>query len=90
MGPVAEGIVIGIGGTLGATIVGMVGATMRKLWKTPKRVDRLERLLPTMARALLILLRIHAGEDVNGDIKTVLNELDGVLTNGSVSLKEKS
>ncbi len=88
MGPIAEGIVIGIGGTLGATAVGMMGATMKRLWRTPKRIDRIEKMIPPMARALLVMLRVHMGEDVNGDMKAILKELDDVLTDGAISQKE--
>jgi hypothetical protein len=89
MGPIAEGIVIGIGGTAGAAALGMLATTMRRLWKTPKRLERIERLIPPIARALLVMLRVHMGEEVNGDVKAILKELDEVLTDGAVSQKEK-
>ena len=89
MGPIAEGIVIGIGGTLGASVCGMVAATMVRLWRSPKRIDRIERLIPPMARALLVILRVHMGEEINGEMKDILKELDGVLTDGAISQKEK-
>jgi hypothetical protein len=89
MGPIAEGIVIGIGGSLGATTLGIAGATMVRLWRTPKRVDGIERIIPPMARALLVLIRVHLGEKVNGEMKGVLKELDNVLTEGAISQKEK-
>lgn len=53
--------------------------------KLRKRVTRVERYIPTSARALLVILRIHLHEETNGDVKQALDGLDAVATGLMVS-----
>lgn len=82
-----EGMMMGIGGTVGAAILIAMVALIARQWKSPRRIDRLERLVPSIARALLVLLHVHRIEDTNGDVAAAENELTKIITDGSVSQK---
>jgi|GEM_PF-3997774 len=82
-----EGIVIGVGVAVLSGFIIFIGNVLAKLWNTPKRLDRLERIIPTMARALLVLLQVHVYEKPDGEAEQALTELKAILTDGSVSQK---
>ena len=90
MGPIGEGIIIGIGSTAGVGIITMVGTTLARVWKTPKRLDRIERLVPILLRGMWAVLKMHVDEQ-NGstdpDIKRAFSELTEIVTDGAVSQK---
>lgn len=82
-----EGILIGIASTVGASLVFGGGALVCRVWHTPKRLDRLERLLPPMVRAVLVLLRTQKSGTSNGGLDESIGELEEVLSDGAVSQK---
>lgn len=88
-----DGIIIGIGSTVGALILLTLAALVARQWKSPKRIDRLERIVPPMARGVWALLGEHVREH-NGDapkeIVEAYSELTAVVTDGVVSQKAKA
>jgi hypothetical protein len=92
MGPIEEGIVIGIGSTAGLGILTFLITALNRVWKTPKRLDRVERVLPVIARGVWALLGEHVREhngDASPEITQAYTELTDVVTNGVVSQKTK-
>ncbi len=85
-----EGIIVGIASTIGIGILTWLCAALIRLWRTPKRIDRLEKLIPPIARGLLALLEVHKGEGTNGNVKEAHEELQGLLCNQAVSQKAQS
>lgn len=85
-----DGIIIGIGSTVGALFLVALAALVARQWKSPKRIDRLERVVPPMARGVWALLGEHVREH-NGDapeeIVKAYAELTAVVTDGVVSQK---
>ena len=81
-----QDIIVGAGASvLGGLVVGGAVA-LRKLWRTPRRLDRIERLIPALLRAVQALLIVQrdcgAG---NGAVNDSLEELQQLVTNGAVS-----
>jgi hypothetical protein len=87
MNPVTQGILIGAGSAILMTLLTIIAASLARLWHTPKRLDRLDRLIPTMARALLVLLQRHVNDETDNEAEAALTELKGILTDGAVSQK---
>jgi len=85
-----DGIIAGIGSTVGALIlVGLVALVVRQ-WKTPKRVDRLERIVPVLTRGVWALLGLHVQEhngDVPREIQDAYSKLTEIVSDGIVSQK---
>jgi hypothetical protein len=82
-------ILVGAGASvLGGLVVGGAMA-LRRLWRTPQRLDRIERLVPALLRAVQALLIVQrdcgAG---NGAVQDSLEELQQLVTNGAVSQRE--
>jgi len=84
-----DGILVGIGGTVGAIIVVGLASLVARQWRSPKRIDRIERVLPAFARALLALLQVHVAEETNGAIKEAEDELRHILTESVISQRER-
>lgn len=82
-----EGILIGVASTVGASLVLGGAALICRVWHTPKRLDRLERLLPPMVRAVLVLLRTQKTGSENGELDNSIHELEDVLSDGAISQK---
>jgi hypothetical protein len=86
-----EGIAIGVGSAIGALILVAITALITRQWRTPKRVDRLEAVVPPMARGIFALLEYHVLGD-NGNKETMkisLDELRDVTTDKMVSQRAK-
>ncbi len=85
-----QDIIVGAGASvLGGLVVG--GAlVLRKLWRTPRRLDRIERLIPALLRAVqaLLIAQRDCGAG-NGAVNDSLEELQQLVTNGAVS-RERS
>jgi len=87
-----EGIIVGIVGTVGAAILIALVALITRQWKSPKRLDRLEGVVPPMARGIFALLEFHVfgdTSDARETMKASLNELREVTTDKMVSQKAK-
>jgi ribosomal protein L30/L7E len=83
-----EGIAIGVGSTLLAAIIIAMSATIARLWHSPKRLDRIDAVIPALCRAVLVLLRLHKeGEKVNGELVESIREMTNITTNQTVSQK---
>lgn len=90
MSPETEGILIGSGAIVFAGLLTYVATQLARLWRTPKRLDRLERIIPTMARGLWALLGEHVREhngDTSAEIVDAYRQLTDVVTDGVVSQK---
>lgn len=91
MSPEVTGILIGACSLLAAAILTALGAAIIRLWRTPKRIDRLERMIPPLTRGVWALLGEHV-RDSNGDssqeIKDAYAGLTDIVTDGVVSQKE--
>lgn len=53
-----------------------------------KRLNRVEQIVPQVARGMIVILRIHMHEETNGDIKKSLDELTETATGLMVSQKD--
>jgi uncharacterized membrane protein YccC len=81
-----EGIIIGIVVTVGATLVIALAAALIRLWRSPKRLDRLEAVVPAMARGIMLLLRSHqAAGKAKKEVQDALDELQKLTTDMMVS-----
>ena len=60
-----------------------------RLWHTPKRLDRLEGIIPILTRGMWAILKIHINGNTDKDVSTAFDELTRAVTNGVVSQKEK-
>jgi len=68
-----------------------VVVVMGKVWRTPKRVDRLERAMVPTARGVWALLKLHIDEhngETTPEIAEAYKELSDVVFGGIVSQKE--
>jgi hypothetical protein len=87
-----SGILIGICSMAGATILAWIAAALVRLWRTPKRIDRLEKVVPIIGRGVWALLAIHVREH-NGDTDPMVinayDECTRAFTDGVVSQKAK-
>jgi hypothetical protein len=82
---VFEGVMIGVISAVATAMLIFLSATIVRLWHSPKRLDRLDRLIPTMARALLVLLQRHVNDSPDSEAEIALTELKAILTDGAVS-----
>jgi len=85
-----DGIIIGIGSTVGALILVALAALVARQWRSPKRIDRLERVVPILTRGVWALLGLHVQEhngDVAPEITDAYSDLTKIVTNGVVSQK---
>ena len=78
---------LGVGGTLLAGLVVFFVSSIVRLWHTPKRLDRLERIMPVTLRALLAVLSCQKRGTCNGETDAAIEEINQLLTNGAVSQK---
>jgi hypothetical protein len=81
------GVLLGVGGTLLAALLAWILVSIARQWRSPKRIDRLERMIPPIARALLVLLDVHCVEGTNGEVKETRTELHRILSDQAVSQK---
>jgi hypothetical protein len=102
MGPIAEGIIIGMSGISMASVLALAGGSIVKLWHTPKRLDRIEAGYPLIFEGLALLLDVTAlqvrcqqGSKCNGEldnanesIRTYKKKLSDHLTLSTISKKE--
>ena len=58
--------------------------------KYSKRLDRVETVIPPIARGMLVILKIHLGQETNGDVKESLDELQKLSTDMMVSQRERT
>lgn len=79
MNPELSGVLIGAGSIVGAAILVALAAAIIRVWRTPKRLDRLERVVPPIARGLWALLGEHV-RDHNGDTSPEVAEAYKLLT----------
>lgn len=85
-----NGILIGIGSTIGALVLVALAALVARQWKSPKRLDRLDAVVPMLARGILALLEFHIFGDTNGSKQTMKkswDELRTITTDKMVSQK---
>jgi hypothetical protein len=86
---VVEGILEGAGAAVvGGLIVGSFTIT-RRLWHTPQRLDRIERLVPPLLRAVQALLIAAKRGAANGEVDDSIEELKQLTTDGMISQKER-
>ncbi len=81
-----QDIIVGAGASvLGGLVVGGAVA-LRKLWRTPRRLDRIERLIPALLRAVqaLLIAQRDCGAG-NGAVNDSLEELQQLVTDGAIS-----
>lgn len=82
-----EGIAIGVGSAALAALVVFLATTIARLWHSPKRLDRIERILPAMVRAMLAILKCQKAGVCNGDTDEAIAEINKLLSDGIVSQK---
>ncbi len=80
--------ILGAGGTLLAGLIVFFVTSIARLWHTPKRLDRLEKIMPVTLRALLAVLSCQKRGVSNGETDAAIEEINQLLTNGAVSQKE--
>jgi hypothetical protein len=88
MGPIIDGL-IGAGSVVLTGLVTAVAALMIRLWRTPKRVERLEVAIPVLIRATLVQLRCLKAGKCNGEADETISEVEAFLSNNVISVKEK-
>lgn len=52
-----EGITIGVGSAVATGFIAFLTAHMIRQWSSPKRLDRLEKVIPVMVRSMLAILK---------------------------------
>lgn len=92
MNPIVQEIIgAGFGGAVTLAIVGFIHYRGR-IGRVPKRVDRLEAVIPAMIRAEIATLEFHIYGELNGTTKDLmkksLDELRLLTSDGVVSRKE--
>ncbi len=85
-----EGIAIGVGSTVVTGMVLWIAAALARVWRTPKRLDRVEAILPVLLRSNLAMLRCQKAGTCNGDTDAAIRDIETLLTNAAVSQKGKS
>lgn len=85
-----EGIFIGAASLALAGLIAFFASTIIRLWHTPKRLDRLEAVIPVIVRSLLAILRCQKAGVCNGETDGAIAEIEALLSNGIVSQKAKS
>ena len=78
---------LGVAGTLLAGLIVFFVSSVIRLWHTPKRLDRLERITPVLLRAMLAVLTCQKQGTCNGKTDEAIDEINALLTNGAVSQK---
>ena len=90
MSPELSGILIGIGSIAGATLLALFAGAQVRLMHTPKRLDRIETILPPLLRAMLAVLKCQREGKCNGMTDDAIQELEELMTNGIISRKAKA
>lgn len=73
---------------LGGLVVGGAVA-LRRVWRSPKRLDRIERLIPCLLRATYAMLVCQKDCGMgNGAVEAALQEVQRLVTDGAVSMKD--
>ena len=92
MGPIAEGIIVGVGSTVVVGFLSGLTPPVKRALKAAKRVDRIENALPALTRGVWALLGVHVAE-CNGttspEIKESYEELTRIVTDSIISQKAK-
>ena len=87
LSPETQGILIGAASIIAAGLLTTVAAQLMRLWHTPKRLDRIETLIPPLLRAIMCLLKNQKAGKCNGTTDATIEELEALLTDQSVSQK---
>ena len=87
MSAMTTGILVGAGGLLLAGFLTYLVVQLSRLWHTPKRLDRIETLLPPLLRAVLCMLKNQKAGKCNGTTDMTIAEIEELLTDQSVSQK---
>jgi len=80
-----EGIAIGVGSAAVFAFLVFLTSQIVRLWHTPKRIDRLERVVPVIFRSLLAILRCQKAGVCNGETDEAISEIETLLSDGIVS-----
>ena len=82
MSPETSGVFIGAGAILLAGLLTWLGVALARLWKVPKRIDRIEAMNPMMLEALMLLFDVNVielecqqGKECNGDLTIAVNSI---------------
>jgi len=92
LSPNTMSFLIGAGSIATAGLITWIGIQLVRLWHLPKRVDRIERIIPPIARGIWALLGEHVRQnDGNStpEIAEAYSKLTEVVTESVVSQKEK-
>jgi len=103
MSPEVSGIIVGAASIVGAGLLTWLAATLVRLWRLPKRMDRVEAISPLLLRAVMILfdvnlieVRCQQGKSCNGDLDEAVNkmgafrkEMDSFLSGAAISQKAR-
>ena len=89
MSPETSGILIGAASLALATLLTWIGIHLGRLWHTPKRLDRIEGIIPVLTRGMWAILKVHINGNTDKDVASAFDELTKAVTNGVVSQKEK-
>lgn len=89
MSPETSGILIGAGAIILAGLLIWISSQLAHLWHTPKRLDRIEGIIPILARGVWAILKVHINGNSDGDVVEAFRELSKAVTDGVVSQKEK-
>ncbi|MBZ5672307.1 MAG: hypothetical protein LAO04_21625 [Acidobacteriia bacterium] len=82
MNPVTEGIFIGVCSALLITFLTFLSASLVRMWHAPKRLDRLEKVVPVIIRSLLAILRCQKAGICNGNTDDAIKEIEDLLSEG--------
>lgn len=92
MGPIAEGIIVGVSSTVAVGFLGALMPPVKRALKAANRVDRIESALPAITRGVWALLGAHVAEHdgtTSPEVKSAYEELTRKVTDSMVSSKEK-
>ncbi len=89
MSPETSGILIGAASLALAGLLTWVGVHLGRLWRTPKRLDRIEGIIPVLIRGMWAILKVHINGNTDEDVSSAFKELTKAVTDGVVSQKEK-
>lgn len=81
-----EAIGAGLGGLVTLLIVSIV-QNRGKIGRLPKRVDRLDVVVPPLLRAVIALLQCQKEGKCNASVDESIDELNRLMTDGIVSRK---
>jgi len=82
-----EGIAIGVGSAVITGLIVFLVSALARMWHTPKRLDRIEAILPALLRAVMCVLKNQKEGKCNGSTQDSIQELNDLLTNSAVSKK---